>query len=73
MATGTPTYASFYRERKVTKQEFYEELKKVIVSYNILDEDVCGWQNNAVGQAERTERSGFRACRLHLRESFEME
>ena len=73
METGTPTYASYYRERKVNKKAFYAELKRIISSYNILEEDVCGWQNNAMGQAERTEKSGFRACRKHLRQSFEIE
>jgi len=37
---GTNSYASFYRERKVSKEEFYKEMNRVIEDYAILDEDL---------------------------------
>ena len=43
-----PSYASFYREKKVTKEEFFELLKTAREEYNILPSDECAWDNNGV-------------------------
>lgn len=54
---GSPTYASFYRETKVTKEKFYEEFKTTLASFNILESDTC-------------EGAGFAGCESHFEESF---
>ena len=65
---GMSTYASYYRERKVTRDEFYAALESATVEYNVRDEDLCIWDNNgnnipgAVGSLE--------TCEAHLEESF---
>jgi hypothetical protein len=74
LGTGLPQYVSFYRERKVTNEEFYEALADTIEEYNILESDVCAWQNGPTGATEPTEYSdnpGIEACKTHLEESFE--
>lgn len=42
---GASTYASYYRERKVTKEEFVELLNQTREEYNILDVDHCGYNS----------------------------
>ena len=42
---GNPTYASFYRERKVTQEEFFEILAETRTEYNILEDDYCGYDS----------------------------
>ena len=65
---GLSTSASYYRERKVTKDEFYAALESAIVEYNVTDDDLCIWDNNgnnvpgAIGSLE--------TCEAHLEESF---
>ncbi len=39
---GNPTYASYYRERKVTRDEFFALLEETRTEYGILEEDYCG-------------------------------
>jgi len=63
-----PTYASFYRERRVTKEEFYDELEATLEEYNILDEDIC--TRNLSGVLDPEIVGGIDACRDHLEESF---
>ena len=41
--TGTSSYASYYREKKVSKEEFYAEFESAKAAYNIRDEDMCKW------------------------------
>lgn len=41
--TGEPSYVSFYRETRVTRDEFYLQLEAARTAYNILPEDECGW------------------------------
>ncbi|PSV06542.1 hypothetical protein C0W96_08770 [Photobacterium kishitanii] len=43
--SGSPTYASYYRERKVTKTEFFQLLAEARTEYNILATDHCGYDN----------------------------
>jgi hypothetical protein len=74
LGTGLPWYVSFYRERKVTKEEFYEGLANTIEEYNILESDVYAWQDGPTGAPEPTEYSDnprIEACKTHLEESFE--
>lgn len=40
---GDPSYASFYRERRVLRDEFYAELAAARLEYNILEVDQCGY------------------------------
>ena len=40
-----PTYASFYREKKVTKEEFMQQLADTRADYAILEEDFCGYDS----------------------------
>ena len=40
-----PTYASFYREKKVTKEEFMQQLADARAEYAILEEDFCGYDS----------------------------
>ena len=47
-----PSYASFYREKKVSKEEFFEMLKTAREEYDILPSDECAWDNN--GAASNT-------------------
>ena len=42
---GNPTYASFYRERKVSREEFFALLDAKRIEYNILAADHCGFDN----------------------------
>ena len=42
---GNPTYASYYRERKVSREEFFELLDAKRAEYNILESDHCGFND----------------------------
>ena len=39
---GAPTYASYYRERKVSQEEFFNLLAEARLEYGILESDYCG-------------------------------
>ncbi|WP_258179374.1 hypothetical protein [Photobacterium phosphoreum] len=43
--SGSSTYASYYRERKVTQEEFFQLLAAARIEYNILETDHCGYDN----------------------------
>ena len=43
VVTGSPSYSSFYRETKVSREEFFEALELTRQLYNIRPEDECGW------------------------------
>jgi len=45
---SNPTYASFYRETKVSEEEFYQQLEQARSDYNILLEDNCAWDSSGV-------------------------
>ena len=42
---GSPTYASYYRERRVTEEEFFELLAEARREYDILESDYCGFDS----------------------------
>mmetsp|Transcript_47878 Transcript_47878/g.93533 ORF Transcript_47878/g.93533 Transcript_47878/m.93533 type:complete len:363 (+) Transcript_47878:48-1136(+) len=65
-AQGTPTSASFYRERKVDKEEFYSNFEAAISTYNILVEDLC-----SNGGGNDGGDFGMDVCGDHLEESFD--
>lgn len=67
-SASIPTYSSFYRERKVSKEEFYEALEATLIEYNILEEDTC--TRDSGGKQFPGIVGGIDACRDHLEESF---
>jgi len=71
-APGTPSYASFYRETKVSKAVFYEQLRATLDEYNVLWSDVCAWQDNSYGLPSYVGSHGINACKAHLQESFQL-
>jgi len=70
-ADSVPTAASFYRERQVEKEYFYELLNATLTEYNILDEDVC--TRDESGSKLEGIVGGMNACEAHLEETFELE
>ena len=70
---GAPTYASFYRERKVSETVFWEEFDAAVTAYNILDSDLCAWQSKETGGNEESGYAPGRAsCVEHLNQSFQL-
>ena len=69
---GTPSYASYYREHKVSKEEFWRQFEQTKIDYNILNSDTCAWKSLDTGGTGATGTSGIDACRVHLEESFEL-
>lgn len=69
---GTPSYASFYREKKVTEELFWSTFEAKKLEYNILDSDTCAWKSKDTGGTEATGASGMDACKTHLEESFDL-
>lgn len=41
--TGRATSVSFFRERRVSKQEWMRQLADARVRFNVLENDYCGW------------------------------
>jgi hypothetical protein len=70
---GIPTYMSFYRERKVSKEEFYVAFETALLEYNVLASDTCAWIDSPTGQgiipSEYT--PGVEGCMAHLEQSFD--
>jgi len=64
---GATNSVSYYRERKVDKEEFYTELNSTIAEYAILTEDLCKWDNNG---NEILPVGSLGDCVTHLEESF---
>lgn len=64
-----PTSTSYYRERRVEKEEFYETLKSTLDAYGILSEDTCTRDGMGLLLNDGTV-GGFDACEAHLEESF---
>lgn len=70
-ATGLQSYLSFYRERKVSKQDFYAEMNKTIAEFKILDSDLC-YLDGGVGRQPIDEyTAGYEQCVMHLETSFD--
>ena len=71
-ATGEQTSASFYRERKVSKQDFYTELSNTIEEYNILESELC-FLNGGSGRIPVDGYTpGYDQCVEHLQSSFDL-
>ena len=70
--TGEPGGTSYYRERKVTKEEFYTKLDEFIALYNIREEDLC-YLNGFNRLPVDGYTPGAEQCRLHLEQSFMLE
>ena len=66
---GEATSASFYRERKVSKDEFFLELNNTITSFNILPSDLCYMDGFSKKNTHST--PGYEQCINHLQQSFE--
>lgn len=67
-SNGVPTSVSFYRERRVSEDEFYAELEAALLENNVLDSDACttsGFGGGPTGYA-----GGLDDCIAHLEESF---
>ena len=70
---GAPSYASFYRETKVTEQEFWTAFNQTVSDYNIQESDLCAWKSSDTGGTVASGLTGgFGACQGHLDESFEL-
>ena len=71
---GATSYASYYRETKVSETEFWTQFDATKLAYTILDSDTCAWTSDEVGgPATATGLTpGVDACRAHFEESFEL-
>ena len=58
------------RERKVSRKEFYEDLKQTRQDYIIRPDDMCAWKNDSNGAIVSASSRGFRACREYLNKLF---
>jgi hypothetical protein len=68
---GAPTYASFYRERRVSEEEFWTEFNATLVEYDILESDLCAWRSGETGGTITSGLApGFASCKAHLESSF---
>lgn len=56
---GEPSYASFYREKRVSKDYFYAMLNETLIEYSIQESDTC-------------DGAGMDGCISHLEQSFEL-
>jgi hypothetical protein len=70
---GIPNAMSIYRERKVSKSEFYTAFEDTLVEYNLLESDTCAWMDSPTGLGiVPTEYTpGLEGCMAHLEQSFE--
>jgi hypothetical protein len=69
----TPRRVSFYRERKVTEEVFYQELENTFRDYNVLASDQCAWRDSSTGGIVSSGYDpGLDACMAHLEQSFEL-
>ena len=68
---GEATSASFYRERKVSKDDFFMELNNAITSFNILPSDLCYMDGFTKKELDGYSTPGYEQCINHLQQSFE--
>ena len=54
-----PSYASFYRETKITKDEWLAKLKEVRAANKILASDECAWITGGASGTTCSEHFGF--------------
>mmetsp|Transcript_309 Transcript_309/g.776 ORF Transcript_309/g.776 Transcript_309/m.776 type:complete len:102 (+) Transcript_309:2-307(+) len=67
------TYASYYREVQVTKEQFYEKLNATLKEYAILESDYAQWKSGDSGATESTGLPpSWTSMYEHLEESFNM-
>ena len=68
---GSSSYhASYYREKKVSKEDFYAQFESAKAAYNIRDEDMCKWDGNTVDVLGDGVAGSIKACEDHLEASF---
>ena len=72
-AVGSTSYASYYREKQVSENEFWTQFNTTLAEYNIQESDTCGWKTSDTGSTLPTDLTpGFDSCKMHLEESFEL-
>ena len=54
-----PSYASFYRETKITKDEWLAKLKEARAANKILASDECAWITGGASGTTCSEHFGF--------------
>lgn len=67
---GASSYSSYYRERKVTETEFWEEFYNTVDEYGVQSEDLCKWDGSGF---EVMPTGSAEVCEDHLKESFELQ
>jgi len=68
------TYASYYRETQVTKQEFYTRLNATLKEYQILESDYAQWKSGETGGTVSTGKPAtWQSMHAHLEESFHLD
>ena len=72
VSPSVPSNASFYRERRVAKEEFYEELTKWFDEYDILDSDKCVNALLDDSVDDSVDDSGYDVCVAFLEQSFDL-
>ena len=70
--SGLPGGTSYYRELKVTKEEFYNRLQETITDYGISDSDLCVRDGFTRQPIPEYAPGGFSQCEAHLEQSFEL-
>jgi len=74
-AGGLPRYQSFYRERKVDREEFYATMISTLAEYDVLKSDTCTWIDNPARNPPVIDtglQPGITGCETHLEESFDL-
>lgn len=64
--TQTSNSCSYYRERKVSKEEFYNEFNKIVTDYKVMAKDLCKTD------PESEEIGSLDKCTDHLESSFSL-
>lgn len=66
---GKQQYASFYRETKVTKEDFYAQLNQTVMEYKIPQSNLGAFY----GDNSATGNSGYAFVEDHLESSFDLQ
>ena len=69
--SGEPSTCSFYRERKVSEEEFYSVFNQTIIDYNILESDLCYREGTSRAPVDGY-APGYGQCVAHLQSSFDL-
>jgi hypothetical protein len=70
--TGAQSYASFYRERKVSEEEFYTKMNETIAEYGIRSQDLCYLNGGTGRKPVDGYTAGYEQCVAHLQTSFDL-